>query len=170
MKKFFSVLVVFVTILATSITMPLTAHAEETEPAAVITVGSPTTIVVFRKSNTLGVYDENWQLIKACFVSTGKPGHETPLGTYTIYQHTDNGDYHPMVDGTYGRYCMRFKKGGFMFHSVCYANRGDPEPILQEVADIGTSASLGCVRLYVDDAEWLYANVSDGCQVVILDY
>ena len=168
MRKFLSVLFAFI-IIATSTAIPFVAYAEEGQPAITV-VGSPATIVVYRKSNILGVYDKNWQLIKACFVSTGKPGHETPLGTYTIYQHTDNGDYHPMVDGTFARYCMRFKKGGFMFHSVCYANRGDPEPILQEVADIGTSVSLGCVRLYVDDAKWLYTNISDGCQVVVLDY
>ncbi|MBQ6410206.1 L,D-transpeptidase family protein [Candidatus Saccharibacteria bacterium] len=165
---------------------PLTIYAEEekplnskvseevsTEQVAVeptITLGPPVAITVYRKSNVCGIYDANGQLIKAFFVSTGKPGHQTPLGTYQIYQHTDNGDYHLMVDGTYARFCMRFKEGGYMFHSVCYANKGDKEPIPQEVTDIGTSVSRGCVRLNVADAEWLYNNIPNGCLVVILDY
>lgn len=169
MRKILSILMAFA-IIATIITIPLAAYAEEMEPPTITVVGSPATIVVYRKSNVLGVYDKDWQLIKACYVSTGKPGHETPLGVFQIYQHTDKGGYHPMVDGTYARWCMRFKEGGYMFHSVCYAYNGAPEPIPQEVADIGTSVSLGCVRLNVEDAKWLYNATSNGCLVVVMDY
>lgn len=165
MRKFLSFLLIF-----TVLCIPLTIYAKEEEPPAINVIGIPATIVVYRKSNVMGVYDKNFQFIKAFFVSTGKPGHETPLGTYEIYQHTDNGDYHPMEDGTFARYCMRFKKGGFMFHSVCYANRGDEEPIPEEVASIGTSVSLGCIRLHVNDAKWLYNATPNGCQVVVIDY
>lgn len=172
----------FVALVLLILWIPVTAYADEGEPTditaitetAVPTVpfipGPPATIIVCRKSNIMGVYDANNMLIKTMVVSTGKPGHETPLGVYQIYQHTDKGGYHPMVDGTYGRWCMRFKQGGYMFHSVCYAYNGAPEPIAQEVADIGTSVSRGCVRLSVADAEWLYNATPNGCSVIIADY
>ena len=181
MRKVVSMLLAFVMI----VSLPAVVYAEEvpvdtgatTEatataplPAVPFVLGPPATIIVYRNCNIMGVYDANNQLLKACLVSTGKPGHETPLGVYQIYQHTDKGGYHPMVDGTYGRWCMRFKQGGYMFHSVCYAYNGAPEPIPEEVAAIGTSVSLGCVRLNVADAEWLYKNTSNGCSVIIADY
>ena len=157
MKKFLSFMLVFAMVLGT----PLVAYAKG--------ANQPSTIVVYRNSNVCEVYDANNQLIKTLPVSTGRPGHETPLGVYKIYQHVDKGWYHPMEDGTYARYCMRFKQGGFMFHSVCYAKAGDATPIPEEAAAIGTSVSLGCVRLNVSDAEWLYNATSNGCLVIILD-
>ena len=122
MRKFLSFLLAFAIILWS----PLRIYAEEEIPISEetsteetsteetleetppIILGPPATITVYRKSNICAVYDANYQLLNAFFVSTGKPGHETPLGTYQIYQHTDKGDYHLMVDGTYGRWCWYF--------------------------------------------------------------
>ncbi|MBR3324329.1 L,D-transpeptidase [Candidatus Saccharibacteria bacterium] len=132
-------------------------------------LGIPATIVVNRRSCVCAVYDVYNNLVRLMVCSTGRVGHETPLGVYQIYQHTTGVGYHLMVDGTYGRYCMRWKKGGYMFHSVCYAKPGDTEPILQEVFDLGAAVSRGCVRLSVTDAEWLYDNCLDGTTVIIVD-
>ena len=63
---------------------------------------------------------------------------------------------------------MRFKKGGYMFHSVCYAYNGAPDPLADEVIALGTSVSRGCVRLSVDNAAWLYNATPNGCAVSIL--
>lgn len=167
MKKFFGIMLALV-IAATS--MPIAIYAKTENQPTASAIETPATIIVFRKSNLIEVYNKANQPIKTLPVSTGKPGHETPLGFYQIYQHTDNGGYHPMEDGTFARYCMRFKQGGFMFHSVCYANKGDEKPISEEVSAIGTSVSLGCVRLNVDDAKWLYNATPNGCQVVVIDY
>lgn len=154
-----------------------TAPAEPAEPvpaepaeALPIAFGPPAVIAVCRNLNVCFVFDAAYQIINSFPVSTGRSGHETPLGVFKIYQHTIGEGYHPMVDGTYGRYCMRFLKGGYMFHSVCYAYPGAPEPIPQEVADLGQSVSRGCVRLSVSDAAWLYNATPDGCLVVVFDY
>lgn len=180
MKKILSFFIVALIIFSTS----FATYAEEPPPAnsgvdptfdpATLTElpaapGPPAVIVVHRISNTCFVYDANLQLINAFVVSTGRAGHLTPLGTYRIYQHATGAGYHPMVDGTYGRFCMRFKKGGYMFHSVCYAYPGALEPIPEEVFSLGTSVSRGCVRLSVADAEWLYNTTPDGCLVNIVD-
>ena len=137
--------------------------------APVLPLGPPAVIAVHRVSNVCFVYDTNYQLLNGFVVSTGKPDHQTPLGTYQIYEHTTSSGYHLMVDGTYGRWCMRFKKGGYMFHSVCYAYKGALEPLPEEVAALGNSVSRGCIRLNVTDAEWLYNNTPNGCLVVITD-
>ena len=100
--------------------------------------------------------------------STGRSGHETPKGNFSIYAHVDNGGYHLMVDGTYGRWCMRFKSGGYMFHTVCYAHAGDASPIASEVSALGTNVSRGCVRLSVSDAQWLYGIIADGTKVAVI--
>ena len=159
MRKFLSFLLIFLVVLS----VPLPAEAQ-------VASEQPTKIMVYRRSNICKIYNKEHQLIKTLSVSTGKPGHETPLGVYQIYEHVNDGDYHLMEDGTYARYCLRFKKGGFMFHTVCYATAEDIEPIPEETAAIGTSASLGCVRLNVADAKWLYNVTSNGCLVIVVDY
>lgn len=156
-----------------SITPPATPPATTTATAVILpqatSVNSPATIVVHRISNICIVYDKLGQVVKSFVVSTGRKGHSTPLGTYRIYEHSTGNGYHLMVDGTYGKWCMRFKQGGYMFHSVCFARSGDLAPIAQEVADLGTSVSRGCVRLSVTDAEWLYKNTANGCVVKIIN-
>ncbi|MBP5252958.1 MAG: L,D-transpeptidase family protein, partial [Lachnospiraceae bacterium] len=52
-------------------------------------------------------------------------------------------------------------------HSVCFEKKGDLLPIAEEVAALGSKASLGCVRLSVEDAMWLYNAVPDGTLVTI---
>ncbi|MBO7657180.1 L,D-transpeptidase [Candidatus Saccharibacteria bacterium] len=175
MKKFISLLLVFLLIVSGPLAIPCAVYAAEigvapaTEAAPVV-LGPPALIVVYRISNLCFVYDANSQLLNTFPVSTGRFGYETPLGVFQIYQHTTGSGYHPMVDGTYGRYCMRFLEGGYMFHSVCYAYPGAPEPIPEEVASIGASVSRGCIRLNVADAAWLYNTTPNGCLVAIFDY
>ena len=153
---------------STTTTTTTTTTTIATLPQAT-SVNAPALIVVYRISNICVVYDKFGAVVKSFIVSTGRKGHSTPLGTYTIYEHSTGNGYHLMVDGTYGKWCMRFKKGGYMFHSVCYARSGDPAPIAQEVADLGTSVSRGCVRLSVTDAEWLYKNTANGCVVKVIN-
>ncbi|MBQ3293128.1 L,D-transpeptidase [Candidatus Saccharibacteria bacterium] len=186
MKKILSFLIVSLLIMSTSFVVyaeeppPINPAILATNPVIIteaqpaasttpVVIGPPAMIVVHRISNTCFVYDANLQLLKTFIVSTGREGHRTPLGTYSIYEHSTGTGYHLMVDGTYGRFCMRFKKGGYMFHSVCYAYPGAPEPLLDEVAALGTSVSRGCVRLSVADAEWLYNSTSNGCLVNVVD-
>lgn len=177
--RVFSLLLAAITTIVLCST-PVAVYAEEVASTPVggptvgaeaptVSVGAPALIVVGRDINLCAVYDADGNLIKTFPVSTGREGHKTPVGTFSIYEHTDKGGYHLMVDGTYGRYCMRFKKGGYMFHSVCYAYNGAPEPIQEEVDALGTSVSRGCVRLSVENAKWLYDNTPNGCTVIIAD-
>ena len=148
------------------------ANANLYFPTGIPCNGSPYYIIVDRTYNvcnvlTVGQDGTYSQLVRSMLCSTGRAGHGTPGGTFTIYEHTAGGGWVYMADGTWAVWGMRFRTGGYMFHSVCFAKKGDLLPIPEEVAALGSKASLGCVRLSVEDAMWLYNAVPDGTLVTI---
>ena len=148
------------------------ANANLYFPTGIPCNGSPYYILVDRTYNvcnvlTVGADGTYSQLVKSMLCSTGRAGHGTPGGTFTIYEHTAGGGWVYMADGTWAVWGMRFRTGGYMFHSVCFAKKGDALPIPEEVAALGSKASLGCVRLSVEDSMWLYNTVPDGTLVTI---
>ncbi len=103
--------------------------------------------------------------VKSMVCSTGRAGHTTPLGTFKT---SDYYDWRLMVDGTYGRYAVRFNKG-IMFHSVPYYTRNEGNLEYDQYNLLGQKASLGCVRLCVADAKWIYDFCKKGTKVVVYD-
>ncbi len=89
----------------------------------------------------------------------GRPCH-TPSGSFKVYEKRGPGcvsTKFPKPDGGAPMpYCMFFK-GGFAMHG----SHGVP----------GYNASHGCVRMFVDDAQWLNQDfINIGTQVIILPY
>lgn len=101
--------------------------------------------------------------VKAMVCSCGREGHETPEG---VFQTSDYYDWRLMVDNTYGRYAVRFN-GKILFHSVPYIETSPDTLEWEEYNKLGESASLGCVRLSVEDAKWIYDNCKPGTTVVV---
>lgn len=136
------------------------AAAEETiSPGQIRSNGSPYYIMVNRRANVVTVYglDESGFYsvpVRAMVCSTGREGHETPLGTFST---TGKYDWLSMVDGTYGQYGTRFNKK-ILFHSICYSRLSPSSMLTEEYNLLGEPASLGCVRLQVGDAKWIYDN------------
>lgn len=95
--------------------------------------------------------------------SCGRLGHATPKGTFKT---SDKYDWRLMVDGTYARYCVRFN-GKILFHSVPYYTESDDNLEWEQYNLLGQNASLGCVRLAVKDAKWIYDNCGKGTTVVV---
>ena len=132
--------------------------------------GLPYYIMVNRAKNTVTVYglDANGYYtvpVKAMICSVGRQGAETPLGTWSIGWKSD---WTYMVDGSYGQYSSQIT-GAILFHSVCYY-RNDPSSLITyEYNGLGEPASLGCVRLQVADAKWIYDNCAWGTYVTIYD-
>lgn len=102
---------------------------------------------------------------KAMVCSTGRILSYTPTGTFkTSSKYT----WRLMVDGTHSQYATRFNNG-ILFHSVpCYAPKKD-QLEYEEFNKLGSPASLGCVRLSVADAKWIYDNCPYGTTVVVYD-
>lgn len=123
-------------------------------------------IKVNKKTNTVTVYkkEDNGKLTpyKAMVCSIGRTGHETPEGTG--YKTSDYYDWRLMVDNTYGRYAVRFN-GSIMFHSVPYYKSKKDSLEWQDYNKLGGPASLGCIRLAVADAKWIFDNCKRGTEV-----
>ena len=131
----------------------------------------PYYIMVNRAQNTVTIYglDEAGYYtvpVKAMVCSVGRQGHGTPRGTFAITG--TKKEWCLMLDGSYGQYSSQFS-GYYLFHSVCYS-KADPAALLTEEYNmLGEPASLGCVRLQVADAKWIYDNCAAGTKVTIYD-
>ena len=125
-------------------------------------------IKVNKKTNTVTVYikEDNGKLkpYKAMVCSIGREGHETPEGKG--YKTSDYYDCRLMVDNTYGRYAVRFN-GSIMFHSVPYYKSKKDSLEWQDYNKLGSPASLGCIRLAVADAKWIFDNCRRGTEVEV---
>lgn len=149
-------------------TTPLNAYAKE--PAAEVVDSRPDyTVYVNRALNCVTVYlvneDGSLTPVKAFTCSCGRAGHETPLGSFKT---SDYYDWRLMVDNTYGRYAVRFNRH-ILFHSVPYL-RANPSTLEWDQYNLlGTSASLGCVRMRVEDCKWIYDNCKVGTTVVVYE-
>lgn len=132
---------------------------------------NPYLIKVNREANCVTIYglDANGFYsipVKAMVASTGKNVGDTPLGNGSI---TDKYTFHPMVDGTYGQYAVRYMSGGILFHSVPYYTNQKDQLETDQFNLLGSVASLGCVRLCVRDALWIHQNCPEGTDVVVYD-
>lgn len=132
--------------------------------------GRPYYIMVNRAQSTVTVYsldEEGYYTVpvKAMICSTGRKGHATPTGTFSI---GGRWTWVHMLDNSYGQYCTQIK-GNILFHSVCYT-RKDPSTLMtEEYNGLGAPASLGCVRLQTVDAKWIYDNCAAGTKVTVYD-
>ena len=129
----------------------------------------PYSIDVIRNQNVVIVYglDENDEYTKVVQVFTCSTGRNnaTPTGTFSTIKGATWGS---LYGGVWGQYTTRIV-GDILFHSVPYfsQNKGDLE--WEEYNKLGTQASLGCVRLSVRDAKWIFYNCPSGTIVKIYD-
>lgn len=116
---------------------------------------------------TVYTYDENGEYtvpVRAMICSTGKD-KGTVTGDFKIgvkYR------WLPLFGDVYGQYVSGFY-GNFLFHSVPYLQESPDSLKAEEYNKLGQEASLGCVRLAVSDAKWIYKNCEEGTAVSIFD-
>ena len=132
---------------------------------------APYAIRVNRAANTVTIYepDEAGQYtipVKAMICSTARPGYTTPLGTYKLAEFRS--EWRLMLDGTYGQYATCFK-GHYLFHSICYSDDRHDAMEREAYNNLGSPASMGCVRLETIDAKWIFDNCPAGTPVTIYD-
>ena len=152
---------------------PLELNAKVTEPrVARNEVGSA--IVIRRASNKLFLYrgqgKGGMKLRRQFGVATGQAAYPTPLGSFTVVDKQENPWWYPpdsdWAEGAepippgpnnpLGTRWMGISSPGVGMH-------GTPNP-----ASIGYSASHGCIRLRIPDAEWLFQHVEVGTPVFIV--
>ena len=57
----------------------------------------------------------------------------------------------------------------YLFHSVPYYSQHKDDVEYDQFNELGTPASLGCIRLMVNDVKWIYDNCDIGTRVIIYD-
>jgi hypothetical protein len=107
-------------------------------------------IVVSLADQRLYAYHDS-QLVAWSNVSSGKPGHETPTGEFTVSQ-KDVDHHSSLYDDASMPYFMRLTDGGVGLHAGFLP---------------GYAASHGCVRLPIGMARDLYQHVEAGTPVQI---
>lgn len=124
-------------------------------------------IYVNRTQNCITIMEQNADgtstLAKVMVCSCGRNGHRTPEGTFYT---SDYYEWRMMIDGSYGRYAVRFNNK-ILFHSVPYEQISEDTLQWEQYNLLGQNASLGCVRLSVVDAKWIYDNCKAGTLVVV---
>jgi hypothetical protein len=112
----------------------------------------PVVVVVSLPLQRLYVYRNGVRIGEAA-VSTGKPGHETPPGVFTILQKRRE-HYSNLYDDAPMPYMQRLTWGGIALH---------------EGRVPGYPASHGCIRLPAGFAERLFSVTGTGTVVVVAD-
>jgi lipoprotein-anchoring transpeptidase ErfK/SrfK len=129
------------------------------------------TVIVIRRSANELVYYQRHRKQKKFGVATGQTSYPTPLGAFTIVDKQLNPWwYPPSSDWAAGASPIPPGPGNplgtrWMGLSVpAVGIHGTPD-----AASIGYSASHGCIRMRIPDAEWLFDHVSIGTPVFIVE-
>ena len=115
-------------------------------------------------ANTVTAYkkDENGNFtipVRAMICSTGSA---TPRSG--VYRTPQKARWGLLIGNSWGQYCTRIT-GQILFHSVPY-NEQSPDTLRYDYYDkLGITTSLGCIRLTVADAKWIYDNCPIGTSV-----
>ncbi|MBM6828776.1 L,D-transpeptidase [Anaerotignum lactatifermentans] len=129
--------------------------------------GFPYEIEVNLSKNVVTVYraDENGEYSLADRAFVCSVGKATPTG---VFRTTDKYEWRALFGNVFGQYATRIT-GSILFHSVPYFEMYDKGSLeYLEYNKLGTTASMGCVRLTVEDAKWIYDNCPSGTTVRIV--
>ena len=127
-------------------------------------------IVIRRGENRLYLYNGS-HFVRRFQVATGQSSYPTPLGHFQVVVKARNPWWYPPVGSGWAAGKKPVPPGPgnplgtrWMGLSAPYVGiHGTPD-----AASIGYSASHGCIRMRIDEAEWLFGHVEVGTQVFIV--
>jgi lipoprotein-anchoring transpeptidase ErfK/SrfK len=143
--------------------------AKVTEPARTVANFGPV-IVIRRGANELRYY-VGAQLVRSFGVATGQSIYPTPVGTFTIADMQRNPWWRP-PDSPWAKGLDPIPPGPGNPLGTRWMGLTAPGVGIHGTPDdtsIGYSASHGCIRMHIPDAEWLFNHVRLGTPVVIAD-
>ncbi len=127
-------------------------------------------IVIRRSSNELRYYVGS-QLVRKFGVATGQSVYPTPTGTFSIVDMQRNPWWRP-PDSSWAQGLKPIPPGPGNPLGTRWMGLSAPGVGIHGTPDdasIGYSASHGCIRMHIPDAEWLFTHVDVGTPVVITD-
>lgn len=102
--------------------------------------------------------------------STGSEGHETIEGIYylpAVDRRDERAEWYSFYAlGVYAKWATRID-GYYLFHSIPCYSKSVEDVVPRYVREFGMPASHGCVRLLVEDAEFIAKNCLTGTRVKI---
>ncbi|CAB4700914.1 MAG: L,D-transpeptidase family protein [Actinobacteria bacterium] len=137
---------------------------------AFTTSAAGTMVVVSRVKNRLYLFD-NGKTVKTFPVATGQSIYPTPTGTFHVIVKSKNPWWYPPTRNEWAKGLKPVPPGpnnplGTRWMGLSVPGigiHGTDEP-----SSIGYSASHGCIRMQVPDAEWLFDHLNVDTTVVIL--
>lgn len=114
----------------------------------------PYSIDVLRNQNVVIVYGKDAQgdYTQPVHVFVCSTGSATPRGNYRLGWKST---WRSLFGNVYGQYAMHVT-GNILFHSVPYRRVAKNSLKTAEFNKLGTSASMGCIRMMVADVKWIY--------------
>lgn len=102
-------------------------------------------------------------VVRQMICSTGE-NECTPVGRFTLNQRNSAERTKWYAIPTYDCYVQYVTRiiGGYLFHSLPYAEEDESTLDTEAAALLGTPASHGCIRLRPEDAEWIARNCPNG--------
>lgn len=146
------------------------AHTQVTVAAgdthSSFTIGDAQVTVADDTTKTITV-TRNGEVVRTMPTSFGKPGHETPNGTYIVGErfrdmYMDSSTYGVPVDSpegyrTYVEYATRISNSGIFVHAAPWS----------EWAQGNTNTSHGCLNVSTEDGKWFFENAQKGDPVIV---
>ena len=129
--------------------------AEKEEYPYYVTVNLTENIVTIYEKDDAGEYTVP---VRAFLCSVGE---STPEGTF---QTQVKYSWRYLFGDVWGQYATRIT-GHYLFHSVPYFEKDKSTLEYEEYNKLGTTASMGCIRLTVEAAKWIYDNCPVGTTV-----
>ncbi len=127
----------------------------------------PYYIEVDLSNNIVTVYSTlDDTIVRQMICSSGTLKYESPKGTYYMPEKrksAERTDWYTFEDG-YGKYGSRIV-GNYLFHSYLFLTKDNDNVDWETYYAMGTHASHGCIRLYIDDALWISENCMPGTRV-----
>jgi lipoprotein-anchoring transpeptidase ErfK/SrfK len=127
-------------------------------------------IVIRRGANELRFY-QGARLVRKFGVATGQAVYPTPTGTFSIVDLQRNPWWRP-PDSDWARGLDPIPPGPGNPLGTRWMGLSAPGVGIHGTPDdasIGYSASHGCIRMHISDAEWVFTHVKLGTPVVITD-
>jgi lipoprotein-anchoring transpeptidase ErfK/SrfK len=126
-------------------------------------------IVIQRISNRLDLYNST-RHVRSFRVATGRAQYPTPTGTFRIVDMQRNPWWRP-PDSDWAKGLKPIPPGPGNPLGTRWMGTSSPGVGIHgtpDAASIGYSASHGCIRMYIPDADWLFNHVRIGTPVVIV--
>jgi lipoprotein-anchoring transpeptidase ErfK/SrfK len=128
-------------------------------------------VVVVRRSSNALLYYQGPRLLQTFGVATGQAVYPTPLGTWSVVDMQRDPWWRP-PDSPWAKGLKPIPPGPGNPLGTRWMGLSAPGVGMHGTPDdasIGYSASHGCIRMHIPDAEWLFEHVRIGTPVIITD-